>query len=625
MQGASFKNTYQERKAFIARIVAASVIVCILIGVLLTQLIQLQTVQHEYFVTRADENRIRALPIPGVRGLIFDRHGTVLAENLPAYRLEVVPEQTPDLLDTVERLARIIDISEADKERFLARAEASPAFDQIPIRLNLSTDEVALFEVDRQSFPGVSVRAGLTRHYPLGTTVAHLIGYVGGITARDMERVDAELYRGHSYIGKTGIERQYESLLHGRPGSRLIETNAVGRRLRELDYTRPTPGQNLYLTLDASLQLVAEQALDGLNGAVVALDVHSGEVLAMVSLPSYDPTPFVDGISHKAYHALTTDQSRPLFHRAIQGQYPPGSTIKPIMGLAGLEHEIFSPSTRVFCPGYYQLPDSTRRHRDWKRQGHNSVDLHEAVAQSCDVYFYDLAHRLEVDRIHDFLAQFGLGEPTGIDLPNANNGLLPSRAWKRAARNESWYPGETLNIGIGQGFMLTTPLQLAVATARLASHGRGARPHLLHRVHDVVSDQSRANPPTPWPAITLKDSLNWKRSHDSMVAVVHGPTGTAKRMGETLPYRMAGKTGTAQVAGLSQEDDQAPQLSDVPYHLRDHSLFIGYAPADAPRIAVAVIAEHSGSGSAVAAPIARQVIDHALGHAQTSATASPAP
>ncbi len=613
MSGVTFKNTYEERQGFGTRIVVAGLFILLLLGILLTRLLQLQTVQHEYFATRSNDNRMRAQPVPSVRGLIFDRNGVVLAENLPAYRLELVPEQIADLDASLDLLAELVPISDMERERFLARARRSAEFEQVPLKLKLSQEEVARIEVNRQRLDGVYVRAGLTRNYPLGSATAHLIGYVGGITARDLERVDAERYRGASYIGKTGIEFRYESLLHGLPGRQLVEANASGRRLRELEYTPATAGKTLHLTLDAELQRVAEAAFADRNGAAVALDVHTGEILAMVSVPSFDPSLFVDGISHRGFQKLTDDTNRPLFHRAIQGQYPPGSTIKPLMALAGLDHEIFHTRTRVNCPGYYQLPDNNRKHRDWKRRGHGPVDVHEAIAQSCDVYFYDLAHQLEIDPIHDFLQQFGLGAPTGIDLPNEGSGLLPSRAWKMRARAESWFPGETLNIGIGQGFMLTTPLQLAFATAQIATQGHAGTPHLLHSVEDEVSGEQRYTSTARRAAIKLKRDRHWRTVHDAMIGVIHGPTGTARRMALGATYQIAGKTGTAQVAGLSQEDDEAPQLSDVPLHLRDHSLFVGYAPADAPRIAVAAIAEHSGSGSAVAAPIVRRIMDHALG------------
>lgn len=618
MSATAFKNTWQERRAFTARILVAALLVFTLLGVLIYRLVQLQSVQHAYFVTRSDENRMRVRPVESVRGLIFDRNGVVLAENLPAYRLQLVPEQIPDLVDTVERLGRVMGISLREKERFFERVKASAKFDQIPLKLNISSDDLARFEVDRQQFPGVSVRAGLTRHYPLGAATSHILGYVGGITARDLDRVDAELYRGASYIGKSGIEQHYETLLHGKPGSQRVEADALGRTLRELNYTRSTPGKTLYLSLDSSLQLAALEALEDRTGAAVAIDIASGEILAMVSVPSFDPSHFIDGISHKRYSALTSDPKRPLFHRAIQGQYPPGSTVKPIMALAGLDADVFEPRSKVFCPGFYQLPDSTRKHRDWKRRGHGSVNTHEAIAQSCDVYFYDLAHRLEIDRIHDFLAPFGFGDRTGIDIPNETAGLLPSREWKRRSRSQVWFPGETLNIGIGQGFMLMTPLQLALATARVASRGGSAQPHLLRQTKDNISGDIQDAPIRLLAPIPLHNSRDWQTVHAAMEAVVHGPSGTAKRIAEGAQYRIAGKTGTAQVAGLSQEDDEAPQLSDVPERLRDHSLFIAYAPADNPKIAVAVIAEHSGSGSAVAAPMVRKILDHALGYSATN-------
>ena len=623
MSGSNFKNTWQEKRSFSARILVAAILVVGLLSVLLYRLVQLQSVQHEYFVNRSDENRTRARPVTGVRGLIYDRNGVILAENLPAYRLELVPEQIPDLAATVQRLAAIMVIDEREQARFFARVKASAKFDQIPLKLSLSADDLARFEVDRQNFPGVSVRAGLTRYYPLGDTTSHIIGYVGGITAKDLQRVDPELYRGASYIGKSGIERQYETMLHGEPGLELIEADALGRSLRRLDYTPPSPGKTLYLTLDATLQQAAKAAFAGRTGAAVAIDVRNGEVLAMVSEPSFDPSDFIDGISHQRYAELTSDPTRPLFQRAIQGQYPPGSTIKPLMALAGLDLGALTSKTRIFCPGYYQLPESTRKHRDWKRRGHGSMDAREAIAQSCDVYFYDLAHRLEIDSIHDFLGQFGLGHQTGIDIPNETNGLLPSRAWKQRARSQSWFPGETLNIGIGQGFMLMTPLQLAMATAQMASRGKTPRAHLLRQTLDNELAQRVDMPLQPLPPITLNNPNNWDIVQNAMVAVVNGPTGTGKRISAGAQFLIAGKSGTAQVSGLSQEDDEAPQLSDVPLKLRDHALFIAYAPADNPQIAVAVIAEHSGSGSAVAAPVARAILDAALGHTDSQAAPQP--
>lgn len=612
LAGLAFKNTHRERRAFNARLGIAILIIVILVGTLIARLAQLQAVQHEYFVTRSDNNRMQVQPVAAVRGLIYDRNGVLLAENVPAYRLELVPEQVPDLAATVAALAARIRIAPHDLDRFWARVKSTPSFHSIPLKLDLDAEEVARIEVSREDFPGVDIRAVLSRTYPQAELTAHLVGYVGGITAADLERVDPERYRAASYIGKTGIERQYESLLHGAPGSKLVEANAVGRRLRELEYTRPAAGKTIYLTIDAELQRVTREAFAQRRGAAVALDIDSGEVLAMVSMPDFNPNPFVNGISHAQYATLTDNPYRPLFHRAIQGQYPPGSTVKPVVALAGFEQHIFSPDQTVFCPGFYQLPDNERKHRDWKRRGHGSMNAHQAIAQSCDVYFYDLAHRLGIDAIHQFLSQFGLGQPTGIDLPNAATGLLPSRDWKRRAKSQVWFPGETLNIGIGQGFMLTTPLQLAIMTAQLASRGQAGQPHLLRQVFDPANGERQQLKARRMPPVPLRDPLQWRRVHAAMVAVIHGANGTGRLVGADAPFQFAGKTGTSQVSGLSQEDDNAPQLEDVPEHLRDHSLFIAYAPADDPRIAIAAIAEHSGSGSAVAAPIVRAMLDQAL-------------
>ncbi len=610
---ATLKNTEGEKRQFFWRVMIASAGILVLVSILIGRLAQLQAVQHDYFVTRADDNRMRLKIVAGVRGLIHDRNGVLLAQNLPAYRLELTPEQIPDLDDTLQRLGELVHIGEHDIARYKERTRRSPPFQSSALRLRLDPTEVARLEVDRLNFPGVAVTAGLTRSYPLGSSAAHVVGYVGGITAADLDRTpNREDYRGATHIGKTGIERQYESLLHGAPGSKLVEANAAGRSLRELEYTRPTPGRDLVLSIDALLQTAIETEFAGRRGAAVALEVATGEVLALVSLPTYDPHLFVDGISHKNYGELINDADQPLFNRATQGRYPPGSTVKPFMALAGLEHDTVATHTKIHCPGFFQLPDKERKHRDWKRRGHGHVDLNRAIAESCDVYFYDLAHRLGIDHIHAFLAKFGLGESTGLDLPGEGSGLLPSREWKRATRNESWFPGETVNVGIGQGFLGTTPMQLAQITARLALRGRGYRPHLLRATRDALKGTTEARKSQQLEPVSLRAPSDWAAVHQAMVAVVHAAYGTARRVGLDSGFEIAGKTGTAQVSGLSQEDDEAPQLEDVPEQLRDHSLFIAYAPADAPRVAVAVIVEHSGSGSAVAAPIARRILDLAL-------------
>jgi penicillin-binding protein 2 len=608
----ALKNVSDERNAFFNRSVIALLFLVAGLALLVVRLVNLQFVQHGYFSTRADENRMRVVPVAPVRGLIYDRHGTVLAQNQPSFVLEVTPERIKDMDALLGELSAIVELSETDIERFRDRVRKTPRYRGVPLRSNLSMEEVARYEIQRHDFPGVEVTAGLSRNYPLGASGTHLIGYVGGITEQELKQADERAYRGINQIGKVGVEKSREDLLRGEPGAKIIEANAFGRPLRELDYRRGYPGRNLYLSIDAKVQLVAEQALGELTGAIVAIDPSTGEVIALVSKPGYDPHYFVDGISSAEYKTLLDNPQRPLYNRALQGTYPPGSTVKPTMALAGLEYGVVEPSHREFCRGEMTLPGSTRKYRCWRRSGHGWMDMAAGVMRSCDIYFYQLALNLGIDRIHAAMTGFGLGVATGVDLPLEKSGLFPSREWKMAARRESWYPGETLNIGIGQGYTLTTPLQLAQMTARIAMRGGGYKPHTLRVIEDPITKQRENVTPEPLERIELKDNRNWRTVISAMEDVTHSPSGTANRIGRDAPYRIASKTGTAQVASLRQDEAKAPTLEQTPVHLRDHALFIAFAPVDEPRIAIAVIAEHAGGGSAVAAPIARKVMDQAL-------------
>lgn len=616
------KNHAAERHLFLVRTIVAGLLMAVLLGLLITRLVFLQGVKHGYYDTRSDENRMRVQVAQPVRGLIYDRNGVVLADNLPSYRLEIVPEQVKDLHAAIDRLGEIIEVRKMDRERFFDRMRKEPRFRGTPIRLNLSQTEVARFEVNRANFPGMEIRAGLTRHYPMGEVAAHLVGYVGGITERELFIHDEKRYRGATHIGKVGAEYSYESLLHGQPGSRILEANAAGRALRQLQFNRPTPGHSLYLTIDSQLQSAAYEALGDHDGAVVAINPRTGGVLAMVSKPSFDPSLFVDGISHKNYDVLINDKHRPLFNRALQGQYPPGSTVKPIMALAALETHVIDPNRKVFCPGFIQLPGSKRKYRDWKRSGHGWLNLDQAIYRSSDVYFYKLGLDLGIDNIYRYASMFGLGQRTGIDMPRENSGLMPSREWKRGARHLPWYPGETLNTVIGQGFMTATPLQLAQMTALIAQRGRGRRPHILMASEDTANGNMQSVNTKTFPPIELNNDRNWGLVIKGMEDVVQAPRGTAHYyIGRDAPYRIAGKSGTAQVAGLAQ-DEAAPDEKDVERRFRDHALFIAFAPAQDPRIAVAVIVEHGGGGSSTASPIARQVMDAYLLGARPLQTAS---
>ena len=607
----AIKNHAAERRLFVARMLAAGVLLGVLVGVLIARVAYLQVYKHGYYQTRAENNRMRVQVIPPVRGLIFDRNGVVLADNLPAYRLEIVPEQVDDMPATLDRLAQIVTLTAADRRRFQARAARTPAFRGVPIRLRLNPGEAARFEVNRARFPGVELRAGLTRNYPLGRYAAHLVGYVGGLNARDLSRVNDKRYRGTGHIGKSGVERRYESRLHGYPGSRAVETNAGGRILRPLDHQAPSPGDSIVLTVDARLQKIAFDALGDQDGAVVALDPRTGGVLAMVSKPSYDPGLFVDGISQANYQRLLTDTHKPLFNRSLQGQYPPGSTIKPVMAIGALETGVIDPKKKVYCPGYITLPGSRRHYRDWKRSGQGWLNLRQAIYRSSDVYFYKLGQKLGIDNIHHYGSLFGLGHDTGIDLPRERSGLMPSRSWKHGARNQSWYPGETLNTVIGQGYMSATPLQLAQMVSTIAARGQAYKPHVLEGWRGPRG-VFHANAPEPETPIRLKNPQHWQTVINGMHDVVSAPRGTAYwYVGRHLKYPIAGKSGSAQVAGLAQDED-APDDADVKRRLRDHALFIAFAPIDQPQIAVAVLVEHGGGGSSVAGPIARRVIDARL-------------
>ena len=612
----TIKDYLFENRLFMQRSIQALIFAALLVAILIGRLVYLQVLAHEHYITLSDDNRIKILPEPPNRGLIFDRNGVILADNLPSYRLEITPEQVHDNMDAVvDRLARLVNIRDTDRKRFDRLRKRTPVFKPVPLRFHLSDEEVARFAVDRHRFPGVEIVAGLSRHYPHGPLASHVLGYVGRIDERDLQRIDNSSYSGTTHIGKVGIERTYENRLHGTVGFRQVETNAEGRVLRTLVRTPPIPGDNLYLTLDLELENVVEQAFGDRSGAAVAINPETGEILALVSKPTYDPNLFVNGIDSKTYAALRDDDMQPLFNRALRGQYPPGSTIKPFVGLGGLEMGITSANAHTFCPGYYQLPGKARKYRDWKHSGHGTVDLTSAIAQSCDVYFYDLALSMGIDRLHSFLSQFGFGTRTGVDISGELPGLMPSRQWKRATRNQPWFPGETLITGIGQGFMLTTPLQLASATATLSEYGHRVRPHI------VAATQPHDDPELSPVAvetvldIPVENRADWDVIIHAMHEVVQGRHGTARRAGRGAKYEFAGKTGTAQVFGLKKEEKY--NAKKLARKLHDHSLFIAFAPLEHPRIAVAVVVEHGGSGSAVAAPIARTILDQYLSKPQS--------
>jgi penicillin-binding protein 2 len=607
----TIKDHFRETRLFTTRAVAALIITIILMLILLGRLVNLQILEHDAYKVLSDRNRINIRPITPTRGLIYDRNGVLLAQNLPSFSLDIIPEQIEDMDSTIKQLAELITISVDDIKAFKTRLKrTSRRHKPVSLRSHLNEEEVARFAVNRHRFTGVDTVARLYRHYPLGSLGAHALGYVGRINERELQQIDPTNYEGTDYIGKTGLEKFYEDLLHGEVGIEQVETNAQGRTLRALGNTPPIPGLNLHLSLDIELQRIAENAFGKDNGALVAIDPINGDVLALVSMPTFDPNLFVGGINSKTYKALQDSRSQPLFNRALRGRYPPGSTVKPFFGLAGLEYGLIKPGVRTICPGWYMLDGDDRKYRDWKKQGHGSVDLTQALVQSCDVYFYDLALTLGIDRLSQFMEPFGFNDLTGIDTSGELIGLMPSREWKRKNRHEPWYPGETLITGIGQGFSLTTPLQLASATAALSRYGQQLRPRMVAATEDPDSNERVWLPAAPNIAVPIVNQSNWEYIIRAMTKVVHSPRGTARRISQGAKYKIAGKTGTAQVFGIKQDEEYVAE--DIDKHLRDHALFIGFAPVENPRIAVAVVVENGGSGGAVAAPIARKIMDHYL-------------
>lgn len=599
-------HPYQAR-IFKFRALVAVVFCLILLGMLLFRLAWLQIIDYDYFVDLSENNRIRLMALPPTRGLIFDRNGVVLAENRPTYHLEIIPEQVDDMEQTLSGLAEIVTLTDDDIKAFQEQLRANRSFQRISLRSRLNEDEVAALAVNRHRFPGMDINARLTRFYPQGSLVGHAVGYVGRINQKELSLINNGQYRGTTHIGKTGLEKYYETELHGQVGRQKVEVNAQGRVLRVLEKVPSVAGNDLVLNLDIELQKMADKALGDLAGSVIAIEPHTGAVVVFVSKPEYDPNVFVHGISQIKYDALQHGVDKPLFNRALFGQYPPGSTFKPFLGLMGIEQNRFGVRDSVYCGGYYLLPGDTteRKYRDWKKTGHGTTGLSKAIEESCDVYFYELANRSGIDSMHDFLLQFGFGERTGIDLLNERKGILPSTEWKKQTYGKVWYPGETLIAGIGQGYMLSTPVQLAVATAALASRGEKIVPRLLKEVHDSENGSVKKRQPSV-SLIQLRREHHWDVIFDAMQKVVHGKHGTARATGWGMKFKMAGKTGTAQVFGIAQDEEYDAET--IAKKLRDHALFIGFGPVEDPVLAVAVVAENGEHGSKMA-PIAKQLIE----------------
>ena len=612
MNRVHLKNLDRELAYFQARLIVGAAFVFILATILLARAFYMQVLQYQHYHALAENNRIAMVPVAPNRGFILDRNEQILADNFSAFTVEIVVSKVTDSKKTLDDIARLIEITPAHIRRFRKLLAESHEFDTVPLKNKLSDEEVAILAANRYRLPGVEVRSRLFRNYRAGPGMAHVVGFIGRINDTDMKRLQkddrAENYVGSTHIGKVGLEQSYEKLLHGRTGFEQMETDSGGRALRVLARIPPVSGSDVKLYLDVELQQIAEQAFGDFRGSLVALDPKTGGVLALVSRPGFDPNLFVDGIDSDTWKALNESPDRPMVNRALRGIYPPGSTIKPFMALAGLELGLRTPSDSISDPGFYSLPGSRHRYRDWKKEGHGIVDMHKAVVQSCDTYFYRLAVDMGIESMHDYLSHFGFGQTSGIDLMGESSGLLPSKAWKTKRFKQPWYLGETVIAGIGQGYHLTTPLQLAVATATFANGGTRVAPRLVQAIRDP---QTRQWIPQP---VVVGDKVSMKPAHyeavrRAMIDVLR-PGGTASAAAAGASYVMAGKTGTAQVVGIKQNaryDEKRIQMRH-----RDHALFVAFAPAEAPTIALAVLVENGGHGGSTAAPIARTVFDYYL-------------
>jgi len=605
------KDQWNEQRILSSRSFAALVIMGLLSAALIAKLVYLQIVRHGYYVELSQGNRVRQDPIPASRGLILDRRGKVLVDNEPAFQLELIREQTPDLAGTLHRLADLGLIDKDDIESMRRMILSRRIFDSVPLRLRLTDEEIGRFAVHRHEFQGVELRARQTRHYPYGELAVHALGYVAAVSEEDLDRVDRPGYAGTTLIGKLGVESAYETQLHGLNGYRQILVNAQGRSVDrqgayqpELRAEAPAPGKDLVLSIDLATQQAAEAALGEHRGAVVAIDPANGDVLALVSHPGFDPSVFGRGLTNSEYAVLTGNEDKPLLNRALRGAYPSGSTIKPVMALAGLTYHVLDPDKREFCNGLFHLPGSSHMFREGKTGKHGYVNLVDAVAHSCDVYFYGLASQIGVDRIATFAAQFGIGSLTGIDISGEKPGLLPTPEWKQKTYKQIWYPGETVNLGVGQGYLLVTPLQLAHMAAILASHGQSFRPRLVMGVRDGAGN-TLSNAAVTAPGASGISPEAWALVVKGMIGAA--TYGTAAAISKDARYSIAAKTGTAQVYTVAQNAKY--NANTVAERLRDHAWFIAFAPAEAPRIAICVLVENGGFGASAAAPIARRVMD----------------
>ena len=618
MSWSNMNAKQRENDRFQLRLWFALGVIVLVFGVLISRMAYLQIFQHEHFLTEAEDNRQQLQPIAPSRGLIYDREGRLLAGNRATHSVTLVPEQLlggkRGVDDTIAQLQSIIDIDDSDIKRFKRRLlQARKPYSSVPLRYRLNEQEIAKITVNQHALQGVRVEAELVRYYPFDYGFVHALGYVGRINDREMARLDPVNYSDTHHVGKLGIEKYYEDDLHGQVGYQIVETNARGRILRVLDSQEPVPGHNIGLHLDAMLQAKAVELLDGKRGSIVALDPTTGGVLAMVSAPSYGANQFATGISSKAYGKLRDSDELPLFNRALRGRYPPASTVKPVLALASIDSGIISRNYSIWDPGYYQLTEGGRLYRDWKEGGHGKVNMHKSIVESVDTYYYAIGHKMGNEPMTSYMAKFGLGQVTIADQPEALKAVLPTRSWKRAIRNASWFPGDSLNMSIGQGFLSATPLQMATMTMVMANKGKWRQIRMIKSMDGQevtqVSQLGRLDP-VMLEDVKINRESDWNKIHNAMIDVMHGKKGTARRSGANSSYKIAGKTGTAQVKGIKQDEEY--DAAKTAERLRDHGLFVGWAPAKNPEIVLAVIVENGGGGSSAAAPLARKLFDSYL-------------
>jgi penicillin-binding protein 2 len=590
----TLKNHLAENRMYVHRAAIALFIVIFLTGVIFARVGYLQIIQHEKYTLLSRHNQIRAVPLSPMRGTLYDRNGIILAQNKPGFNLTITPEQAGKLPELFDKLKNIISIDQEDIDNFYLRKKQTRAFNPIPLKHHLTEEEVAKLSLNLHALPGTEIAASLNRHYPYGEAFSHVMGYVGRISESELNKIDTKNYQATHFIGKVGIEKKYESELHGKVGFLNIEVDSKGRMVRVLSQDNPIAGKTLHLTLDGRLQVYAHQLMSTHRGAVVVLNPKSGEILAMVSTPSFDPNLFVHGIPHQIYQELSQSKAKPLYNRVIRGQYPPGSTIKPFYALAGLEQGFITPSYKISDPGFFTLPNQNRQYRDWRPKGHGIVDVRKAIAESCDIYFYELAHKMGIDRQSAWLDQFGYGQLTNLDIVGESAGVNPSKTWKRKARKQAWFPGETISNGIGQGYFVATPIQMATSIATLANRGIRVQPHLVKIPTPAEKTQ----------VVKLTHPENWDIVINGMTDVVKDPRGTAYSSFRNINYTVAGKTGTAQLFKIKQNEKY--HESKVAAHLRDHHLFVAFSPIDTPEVALAIVLENETGHNL----IARKIIDY---------------